>query len=130
MSTQLQLIVVTLLLGLSVRPPIDAQVPDKPTLEQYLKESAVTRELIDRFLRGPSWAQFDPELGYRSGELPALRRHGRQRDLVHDSVQRSSNLFCLLWEEMPHQHLRRQFYAVPPGQRRRNLAGVSRRPSG
>jgi hypothetical protein len=33
-------------------------------LEQYLRDSAVTRELVDRFLRGPSWAQFDPELGY------------------------------------------------------------------
>lgn len=37
------------------------------TLEQYLKESAVSREVIDRFLHGPSWAQFDPELGYILG---------------------------------------------------------------
>ncbi|MGA2986251.1 MAG: hypothetical protein ABSG32_20795 [Terriglobia bacterium] len=37
----------------------------KPTFEQFLRESAVSREVIDRFLHGPSWAQFDPELGYR-----------------------------------------------------------------
>jgi hypothetical protein len=39
--------------------------PGPPTFEQFLKESAVSREVIDGFLRGPSWAQFDPELGYR-----------------------------------------------------------------
>ncbi len=37
----------------------------KPTFEQFLRESAVSGEVIDRFLHGPSWAQFDPELGYR-----------------------------------------------------------------
>jgi hypothetical protein len=28
----------------------------KPTFEQFLKGSAVSREVMDRFLRGPSWA--------------------------------------------------------------------------
>jgi hypothetical protein len=37
----------------------------KPTFEQFLRESAVSREVIERFLHGPSWAQFDSELGYR-----------------------------------------------------------------
>jgi len=41
------------------------QAPPKTTFEAFLKESAVSREAIDRFLHGPSWAQFDPELGYR-----------------------------------------------------------------
>ena len=42
------------------------------TFEQYLKESSVSREVIDGFLRGPSWAQFDPELGYVLGNyLPS-----------------------------------------------------------
>jgi len=36
----------------------------KVTYEDFLRESAVSREVIDRFLRGPSWARFDPELGY------------------------------------------------------------------
>ena len=38
--------------------------PGTVTYEAYLKESAVSREVIDRFLRGPNWAQFDPELGF------------------------------------------------------------------
>ncbi len=51
---------------------LSGQATAKPSFEQYLKDSAVTRELIDRFLRGPSWAQFDPELGYRLGNyLPS-----------------------------------------------------------
>jgi hypothetical protein len=40
---------------------------DIVTWEQFLRASAVPREVIDRFLRGPSWAQFDPELGYILG---------------------------------------------------------------
>ncbi len=45
---------------------------DKPSFEQYLRQSAVTREVIDAFLRGPSWAQYDPELGYILGNyLPS-----------------------------------------------------------
>jgi hypothetical protein len=37
--------------------------------EQYLRESAVPKEVIDVFLdkSQPSWAQFDPELGYTLG---------------------------------------------------------------
>ena len=36
----------------------------KQTFEEFLRGSAVSREVIDRFLHGPSWARFDPELGY------------------------------------------------------------------
>jgi len=43
-----------------------------PTYEQFLKESAVSRKVIDRFLHGPSWARFDAELGYILGNyLPS-----------------------------------------------------------
>jgi hypothetical protein len=38
-----------------------------PTFEQFLEQRAVSREVIDRWLRGPSWAQFDPEMGYVMG---------------------------------------------------------------
>jgi hypothetical protein len=38
--------------------------PALPTFEEYLRGSAVTREVIDRFLSGPGWAQIDPETGY------------------------------------------------------------------
>jgi hypothetical protein len=32
--------------------------------EQYLRDSAVPREVIDDFVQRPHWATFDPELGY------------------------------------------------------------------
>jgi len=61
-----------ILVGLSGLPSVAGERPDRPTFEQYLKESAVSREVIDRFLQGPSWAQFDPELGYILGNyLPS-----------------------------------------------------------
>jgi hypothetical protein len=50
----------------------DQVLPARPTFEQYLRESAVPRATIDRFLKGPAWAQYDPELGYILGNyLPA-----------------------------------------------------------
>jgi hypothetical protein len=36
------------------------------TWEQYVRNGAASRELIDHFLTGPGWAAFDPELGYVS----------------------------------------------------------------
>jgi hypothetical protein len=51
---------------------IAAQPPAKQTFQEYVRGSAVTREVIDRFVNGPSWARFDPELGYILGNyLPA-----------------------------------------------------------
>ena len=49
-----------------------AQETAKPSFEEYLKGTVVSRELVDRFLRGPSWAQFDPELGYVLGNYLPL----------------------------------------------------------
>ncbi len=47
-------------------------MPATVTFQEFLRESAVPREVIDRFLRGPSWARFDPELGYVLGNyLPS-----------------------------------------------------------
>ena len=51
-----------------------AQAQGQVTFEQYLRETAVPRDVIDRFLRGPSWARFDPELGYVLGNT--CRRTG------------------------------------------------------
>ncbi len=59
-------------LGLAVQASVAAQDAAKPSWEQYLRESVVPREVIERFLRGPSWAQFEPELGYVLGNyLPS-----------------------------------------------------------
>ncbi len=42
------------------------------TFEEFLRESAVSRQVLDRFLGGPSWARFDPEVGYVLGNyLPS-----------------------------------------------------------
>jgi len=63
---------VTLLVMAGAWPLLAAEESDKPTFEQYLRESAVAKEVINRFLLGPSWAQYDPELGYiLSNYLPA-----------------------------------------------------------
>ena len=56
-----------------------AQQPSAPVskrgpvpFEEYLRATAVPRDVIDRFLSGPAWAQFDPEVGYiLSNYLPA-----------------------------------------------------------
>ncbi len=44
----------------------------KVSYEGFLRESAVSKEVIDRWLRGPSWARFDPELGYVLGNYMPL----------------------------------------------------------
>ena len=68
----IQAVTVGILLSCLAAPSSAAQPPDKLSFEQYLRESAVSKEVIEKFLRGPSWAQFDPELGYILGNyLPA-----------------------------------------------------------
>src|SRR5688500_2646553 len=60
------------LLSWPATPGLSAQAPSEPTFEQFLEASVVPKEVIERFLRGPSWARFDPELGYIPGNyLPA-----------------------------------------------------------
>jgi hypothetical protein len=70
------------LLGL---PSLAADKPDKPSFEQYLRESAVPKEVIDRFLAGPSWAQYDPELGYILGNY--LPQDGMDKSATISTVQ-------------------------------------------
>lgn len=54
----------------------------KVTFEQYVKQCAVSREVVDDFLKGPSWAKFDPERGYV------------QRDFVRkDAIDGSSAIY-------------------------------------
>jgi hypothetical protein len=62
-----------------------ADEPNKPSFEQYLRESAVPKEVIDRFLEGPSWAQYDPELGYILGNY--LPQDGMDRSATISTVQ-------------------------------------------
>jgi hypothetical protein len=58
----------TIFLAIGLWLPTLWSMAAAPTsFEQYLRQSAVSREVIDAFLRGPSWAQYDPELGYILG---------------------------------------------------------------
>ena len=52
---------------LSATDGTSADGPARPSFEQFVREGAVPREVIDRFLRGTGWARFDPELGYVLG---------------------------------------------------------------
>ena len=57
----------------------------KPLFEDYLRSAAVPREVIDRFLAGPSWARFDPELGYVLGNY--LPQDGMDNSATISTVQ-------------------------------------------
>src|SRR5271166_4289151 len=57
----------------------------RPTFEQYLRASVVAPATIERFLRGPSWARFDPELGYVLGNY--LPRDGFDGSATISTVQ-------------------------------------------
>lgn len=57
----------TILAGLASLTPANGQDSKQVTYDQYLRDSVVSKQLIDRFFSGPSWAQFDPELGYILG---------------------------------------------------------------
>jgi hypothetical protein len=59
--------------------------PKKPSFEEYLRQSAVSKEVIGRFLDGPSWAQYDPELGYILGKY--LPRDGIDNSATISTVQ-------------------------------------------
>lgn len=36
----------------------------KPTFEEYLRQCAVSKDIIRKFVEGPGWSRFDHELGY------------------------------------------------------------------
>ncbi len=65
--------------------PAIGQELQPTTFEQYLRSSAVSKELIDRFLSGPSWAQFDPVVGYILGNY--LPDDGMDRSTTISTVQ-------------------------------------------
>jgi len=71
-------------LAIAIQGPAQAEDrhQTKVTFEQYIRECAVSRDVIEGFLKGPSWAKFDPELGYV------------QRDYVrHDAIDDSSAIY-------------------------------------
>jgi hypothetical protein len=83
----MQAVSVASLLWLLGLPLLAADKPtrEKPTFEEYLRESAVPQEVIDRFLQGPSWAQYDRELGYILGNY--LPQDGMDNSATISTVQ-------------------------------------------
>lgn len=73
--------------------------PEKPTFEEYLRESAVPRATIDRFLRGPSWAQFDGELGYVLGNF--LPSDGIDNSVTISTVQKNGARRAMVYADRP-----------------------------
>jgi hypothetical protein len=69
MSHRANAVVLGILALFPSRDIAGAEPPEKPTFVQFLRDSAVPRGVIDGFLRGPSWARFDPELGYVLGHF-------------------------------------------------------------
>ena len=69
MSHRVKAVVLGIFLLLPAPETTWAQPPEKPTFVRFLRNSAVPRDVIDGFLRGPSWARFDPELGYVLGSF-------------------------------------------------------------
>lgn len=94
-----------IVVGLAAVLAVAADKPDKPSFEQYLRESAVSREVIARFLQGPSWAQYDPELGYilgnylpsdgmdRSATLSTVQTNGARTSFVYAGRRRRINTY-------------------------------------
>ncbi|MHC1763069.1 MAG: hypothetical protein AB9869_02015 [Verrucomicrobiia bacterium] len=74
-----------IVVGLAALLSVAAEKPDKPSFEQYLRESAVSQEVISRFLQGPSWAQYDQELGYILGNY--LPSDGMDKSATLSTVQ-------------------------------------------
>ena len=57
-------VVTCLTVGIAVAQQSLLVKPEPKLYVDYLRASVVPRATIDRFLKGPAWAQFDSELGY------------------------------------------------------------------
>jgi hypothetical protein len=69
----------------------------KPLFEDYLRSAAVPRAVIDRFLAGPSWARFDPELGYVLGNY--LPQDGMDKSATISTVQANGARTSFMYAE-------------------------------
>jgi len=82
----------------------------KPSFEEYLTQSVVSRAEVDKYLQGSGWNAFDPELGYvhRTYEVPphtflsgiggygvlsTQQSHGARRSFMHADQQARINTY-------------------------------------
>ncbi len=88
-------VMLAVLLSMPTGLGLNALATGQLTLEQFLEGSAVPKEVIDRFLRGPAWARFDPELGYIPGNyLPA---DGMDKSTTISTVQSNGSRTSFLY---------------------------------
>lgn len=77
-----------------------AQVQNEAvTFAQYLRESAVPKSVIDTFLNGSSWAQFDSELGYILGNY--MPRDGMDGSLTISTTRTNGQRTSFLYVNRP-----------------------------
>jgi len=71
------------------------------TYEQYIRQTAVTVEDIDRFLDPdePTWAQFDPELGYILGNY--MPKDGIDGSSTISTVQKNGARTAMMYADRP-----------------------------
>lgn len=69
--------------------------------QQYLRDCAVAKEVIDAFLDGtiPTWAQFDSEVGYKLGN--SLQRDGLDGCLTISTVQENEARRSHMYTDRP-----------------------------
>lgn len=74
---------------------------EKPSYEEYLRKSAVPKEVLDIFLdpRKRSWAQFDSELGYILGRY--MPRDGIDGSSTISTVQKNGARASRLYTDRP-----------------------------
>jgi len=93
------LIMSTLLAGAVLPRTRAAEAPKPVTFDQYLRESVVPKEVIARFLAGPSWARFDPELGYVLGNY--LPQDGVDQSATLSTVQTNGARTAFMYAGRP-----------------------------
>jgi hypothetical protein len=82
--------------------------------EEYIREGLPSRREIEVFIHELSWARFDPVAGYILGNY-----------IPHDGIDNSSTISTAQPDRFRTSFLWEQLYAMPSGERRRNLAGIS-----
>lgn len=91
---------VTMLVLLSSVPGAWGRAANQPvTYAEYLRNSAVSRSVIDTFLNENTWAQFDPELGYILGN--AMPRDGLDGSLTISTAQPAGWRTSFMYADRP-----------------------------
>jgi len=101
--TKIEKSLAALILCIALVPNVPAQSEtERPvSWEKFLRDSAVSREMLDIFADPdiPSWARFDPELGYTLGKY--LPRDGIDGSLTISTSQADGTRTSRLYTDKP-----------------------------